>query len=1033
MKKALFSLAGVFMAISFAQLCAEDVEFGPGLVTAESIADQLIPENSLITFTSGDWLHFDAASTGKTYTVSEIYFNDISGDAETSGIILEYGELNVLTDTTVASETDSKGTLTISGGSLITANGVMASGVNSTVELALSKAGLYSQATSLVIAGGRGSTATVSLADSAAMEVGSNPTSDYFRLGNGAESNSLISVSGNSQLNVYGWMGLGFGAGSHAAMEISENAEVSIGYYLNVGNSVNSNGTLTMSGGTLNTTGNLGIAAAQSVSGTVVMTDGTINVGGTYWGLGHDTGAAGVMTMSGGTVNASNATLVLGNSRNSETQSNSGLFNMSGGQVFVKNINMAMAANSTGSLLLSGGTITVNGNIVAGGTTSGTALIDVSGTGVLSVEGTGVINLGRANEASGILRLSGDGKVTTTGTITAGSSNFGSGKIELSGNSQLTAGNIVTLGHAPDSTGELSLADNAVFNVGSYMNVGSNVRSVGTVTMSGGTLSTAGNLVIGANQTASGTLLMTAGTININGGYFGFGHSTGASGIATVSGGTINGLNAGLSLGSNSTTSGIFAMSGGTLSVKTITLGAGANSTGTMTLSGGNVIATATLALGSGMNSTGLLSVEGGSIVNNSRVRLGNSTASQGAIQISSGSITFNETTMLGVGHNSTGTMTVSGGNADFSALLISNPSNGWKTNGMYVQTGGVVTAGSLGVGANNNLNTSTTNATVDITGGLLQVTNYVDVGSNIAEGSTTSARMTVSGTGKLTVSGTLSALRDGIITATSLNVGSNLAVQEGGVAAGKAFRSRYSGVGNFETVNVNGGGVYIADGGQINVSGLMTLGSTMAGDAVSSAAYVTSGTLSATQVQVNGGGLLQVSSTAKIGAAGASDGIVLDAGDNAGTAALTVNSGADLSILGSGNLELHTRAALTFGIAEGFNAINVGGQLIFAEGVSLGTQLVTLDFSSYTGPSGEIAIVCTDAGVTGFSEWYADVDANLVVTGLNEGYTFEGISLSADQNDLLITISGSWIPEPSSATWAIGLLVLAIACRRRR
>jgi len=240
-----------------------------------------------------------------------------------------------------------------------------------------------------------------------------------------------------------------------------------------------SSATLTISGGSLNTTGEFQFG--RSATATATQTGGT-NSSTSFFVIGRDSGAIATYTLSGGTVNASTTSgfAVIGSFSGAQ-----GTLDVSGTGVF----------NST-----------VGGIIVGEG---GTGTLNVSGTGLVNI-GTNGVQLGATASGIGTVNLNG-------GTIQAGSVfkgtgtgtfNFNGGTLQATAASAtfmtgLTAANVQSGGAKIDSNGFNITIGQALLDGGG----GGGLTKSGLGTL---TLSSAANTYTGPTLISSGILATDA-------------------------------------------------------------------------------------------------------------------------------------------------------------------------------------------------------------------------------------------------------------------------------------------------------------------------------------------------------------------------------------------------------------------------------------------------------------------------------------------------------------------------------------------
>jgi hypothetical protein len=235
------------------------------------------------------------------------------------------------------------------------------------------------------------------------------------------------------------------------------------------------NGTITVTAGTLNLTGNNGAYA-----GTSTVTGGTLNM----QGAGVYTGAN---VVTGGTLNMNGTGGYTGNNT------------VSGG---VLNMNSASVITYSGTTTVTGGVVNLSS---AGSTFSGANTI--SGSGTLNMSGTGAHYTGASNLSGGTLNLSA-GDLSGPLTITGGTFNFLGGA--YSNTTPLTnpAGAAFTIGPGANMTIKGGFTNDGTCNINTSGTLTSNVtNNTSAATTVNGTL---------AGDLTNYGILMGAGTITGN-------------------------------------------------------------------------------------------------------------------------------------------------------------------------------------------------------------------------------------------------------------------------------------------------------------------------------------------------------------------------------------------------------------------------------------------------------------------------------------------------------------------------------------
>jgi len=410
-----------------------------------------------------------------------------------------------------------------------------------------------------------------------------------------------------------------------------------------------SNATVTIgSGGTLTLTGKSGAAA-------------DLNIGHNNAGTGSN--IVGTLDMTGGTFNATLGQVILG-LHNSGNGSGKGTLTMDAGTVTAANITLAdpdasgsstTDANTTGTINLNGGSLSVTGSVSDGG---GTSTINVNGTASLAVGGimsVDTVNVGRDNGNTGSLAVAanfiltgtelnvgrdgGDGTLDVDGTFDVsigtlnigrrtGSTNSTVGTLDLGGSSasaSITTTNTY-IGVASSDTphqpaqGTLILGSgtNNVVEAGNELRIGDSpgagqTGSPSRVELNGTTTIDTPLMYVGRRKSVATMEFGTSGgTLNLQRlggrmpdlriGYNDTNTGTHATGHLDGTGGTINAMVTNLVLGqrtrgsSSGSGAGTLTLDGGTFDVTTVTMGllsgsGNGTATGTINLNGGTLIA----------------------------------------------------------------------------------------------------------------------------------------------------------------------------------------------------------------------------------------------------------------------------------------------------------------------------------------------------------------------------------------------------------------------------------------------------------
>jgi autotransporter-associated beta strand protein/T5SS/PEP-CTERM-associated repeat protein len=545
--------------------------------------------------------------------------------------------------------------------------------------------------------------------------------------------------------------------------------------------------------GTLNATGNLLVGAfGDNRTGTMsVNTSGTLAVSGELF-IGDSLNSTGTFDLESGTMTVNNKIFV-GNNRGTGTLTMSGgtLTKTGGDQTFVGR------DNGTGTLTQSGGTITLNHDFYVGQGGGGNGTLNVSGNAVLNTGRDFVI--GREG-GTGELNMTG-GTITKTGDekFLVGHNN-GTGTVVQSGGT-ITANNELYIGNEnAGASGTYTLSGTGALTVSNEVVVGRE-SGTGVLNVDGGTITTEGNgnMYIG-RRGGTGTLNQTAGTISVNREF----------GVGTRD--------------DNKIGTGTYNLSGGSLTVaNNIFIGKEQGSSGTMDMTGGTMSTSDKLQIGHNQ-ATGVLTQSGGTINVQNEVYIGNENSAA-----SIGTYTLSGTGVLNVGNevivgrdNGTGTFNLDGGTVN--ATKISGGTGSATVN----FNGGVLKAKRDEANIIENLDTANVDA-----GGIKIDSNGFNVATSQALSGT--GGLEKSGSGSLTLNGAhtytgptlVSAgtlkleLNSSITSAITVDVGAALA-GAGTVAGDLSFNSGANFVFSLtETLLVNGTSVSFVDFGIDDLVGL--------------------------------------------------------------------------------------------------------------------------------------------------------------------------------------------------------------------
>jgi hypothetical protein len=474
----------------------------------------------------------------------------------------------------------------------------------------------------------------------------------------------------------------------------------------------NGDGTLQLSGGTLNSTGAMYIGSGATGSGVVSMFSGNLNLNSSQLAVGYS--GAGTFLQTGGAVTSTNSSVIIGS-----TPTGIGFYKLSGGALSISNANLmvGVSSGSQGRLIQTGGLVSaqlvVVGSDFANG---GTGQYDISG-GTLQMSNH--LNLG--TESVGTFNQSG-GVVSAVATAFIATGN-GTGTYNLSGGTVSMPGIQLGVGGTLNQTG-------------GYLAVGTinNASNPHGWTFSAGVASLTSSVTIGdllpsdfsttparSFYTSGGTTLPQFSALTLNGGTYSTGSLTSSGGQVAFNSGTLIvnsaqtidvntplGASPNIPTGANLSLTGNLTVSSAGL----LYLGGRASATGGITNNGQITLASPLAELKGGAFNNNKLLTGTGRIANdftnnaagevrvnandglhftslNAATNLGKITLAGGSIEMDAGMV--NAGTMSGrgsfyggTGWNNSGTVNTSAGFSDFHGALINN--------GRFNVTGGSTT-----------------------------------------------------------------------------------------------------------------------------------------------------------------------------------------------------------------------------------------------------------------------------------------------------------------------------------------------------
>ena len=385
-------------------------------------------------------------------------------------------------------------------------------------------------------------------------------TGDWFvaaNWDNGVPNSSLYAYVDNG-----GTVNINSGAAQASSVQVGVNAtgtlsqtggSLSIPNGLTMGNTAGSNGTVTISDGSMsvNTAFNLGYHGTAQFN----QSGGQVTLGAEFIDVGDQPGGVATYTLSGGTLSTTQR-FYLGNSSQG-TFIQSGATSVSNIQI----LDIGEAATAQGRYELQAGNLTTATALIGG---YGTAnFIQTGGT-----HQTTTLEIGGYGGTNGpnfaLYQMSGANSMLTAGTEIVGM--YGSGTFTQSAGTHVVTGSlrIAALSNVLGGTfnlsgGSLQAAQESIGEAGP-----------GVFNQTGGSHTVNTNLIIGqgsAPGNGTGTYLLSAGTLLVEGDeYLGYGSGYGGPGILTQTGGT-NTIDGRLILGRDIDTQGTYDLRNGTLSV----------------------------------------------------------------------------------------------------------------------------------------------------------------------------------------------------------------------------------------------------------------------------------------------------------------------------------------------------------------------------------------------------------------------------------------------------------------------------------
>lgn len=350
-----------------------------------------------------------------------------------------------------------------------------------------------------------------------------------------------------------------------------------------------------------------------------------------------------------------------------------GFFTVLDGTWLAGNIVVGYNPGSSGTLSISGGTVTLSGsgtvtsNLQVGGP-GATGTVWFTGGQLITTNGAtdiGQFGVGQIIVSNGIWRAQ-DMQIANT-VNSQGSLSIYGGSLGMVG--PLTVGNGVGTGSVIVAGGILSLNPTATAFAGSGFEVD------GSVVVNKGSSIFATNGTVGIGFTAGGSLSNLGGALTF--GDFVVGNTASFPGSLVLSGGS-NLVNRSLTIGNNVNATGMVSLAGGVLLVTNSSFAVllGASGFGSMNVSSGTFV-TADLQVGNSAGSRGVLTIAGGTNVVHTLFEVAFSTSATGTVW-QTGGLLSNSLTV--VGRQGVGQMTVSNGTEILQDVFVGQISGGQGT-----------------------------------------------------------------------------------------------------------------------------------------------------------------------------------------------------------------------------------------------------------------------------------------------------------------------------------------------------------------
>ena len=481
--------------------------------------------------------------------------------------------------------------------------------------------------------------------------------------------------------------------------------------------------------GTAGGTGTYNVADVNSTGGTLtgfgvgtgsVSAGGRLYVGGVAFDNGGGTGNMNINTS--GTVNISNrlyvgmqngngtvkmdgGTLAIGNDLGVGVNNGVGVFNMSLGTVTTGGWNFigkrdgdngSALDGGNGTLIMSGGTLGNGGGRTYVGSSNSVGSVQMSGNAIYSQTGDFRVGQGNLSNASmSTVTLAGNSRINS-GYFQIGGNDDGGGKgrVTVSGATAVlnSVGEIWVGDNGATSNGELNVSAGTV-QASSWIAIG-RANATGVLNLSGGSVIKNGdgnNHIIIGSINGNGTINQTGGNLMTTAGDIRMGEGSSVA-VWDMSGGTAS--TGSLKVAWNGGTNELKVRGSAQLTVGNLEVGeASNNGSGLITQTGGTVTSNSWTAIGNGSTQTSRYNISGGTL-NTGGLEAGSDTT--GIINLSAAGI-INITNDLEVPtRNGNGTVNVSGGTLNASNYMQGGRDGQTGTGASFVSGGNVNLSGNL-------------------------------------------------------------------------------------------------------------------------------------------------------------------------------------------------------------------------------------------------------------------------------------------------------------------------------------------------